>query len=276
MTAALASGVQGRHARIIADLLERDRLLTRYGLLLLALFPIALLLQPIDPRLLADGVDPWVKPAKFLLSLGLFALTTAWLTGYIAPDARSTPMLRANRLVIVGAATFELVYICLQAALGQESHFNRGTPVHAALYALMGIGATLLVAAMLPIALQLMRRPAAGLRPIFVFAIAAGLVLTFALGGGLGLYMGAQTSHAVGVEGQGLPLLGWNRLGGDLRVAHFLGIHAQQAIPLLGLLVRDLDGRTGWTLLIGGIALYVAITLASFAQALSGLPVLAM
>ncbi len=275
MTTAPATRPSGPLARLADDLVAGDRLLARYGFLLLGLFPVALLLQTIDPRLLASGVDPWVKPAKFLLSLGLFALTTAWITGFVASGTRDTPLLRANRRIIVAAATFELAYIIVQAALGEASHFNRDTPLHAALYALMGIGATMLVAAMLPIAGQLVRHPIAGLRPSFHFALIAGLVLTFLLGGGLGLYMGAQTSHAVGPEGQGLPLFGWNRVGGDLRVAHFLGMHAQQAIPLLGLAVRGLDEHHGWALLVAGTLLYCALTLASFAQAVSGLPVLA-
>lgn len=273
---ALLSHRSGALVRLADELFAGDRMLARYGLLLLGLFPVALLLQAIDPRLLSSGVDPWIKPAKFLLSLGLFALTTAWITGFVDVGYREKPLLRANRRVIVAAATFEMAYIAVQAALGQESHFNRGTPLHAALYALMGIGATVLVAAMLPIAIQLVRHPVATLRPPIRFALVAGLVLTFLLGGGLGLYMGAQTSHAVGTEAHGLPLFGWNRTGGDLRVAHFLGIHAQQAIPLLGLSVHGLDERRGWALLIAGTLLYCFLTLATFAQATSGIPLLGL
>lgn len=276
MTMALFSRPSGAFVRLGDELLAGDRMLARYGLLLLGLFPVALLLQFVDPRLLASGVDPWIKPAKFLLSLGLFALTTAWITGFVDAGYREKPLLRTNRRVIVAAATFEMTYIAVQAALGQESHFNRGTPIHAALYALMGIGATVLVAAMLPIAIQLVRHPVATLRPPMRFALVTGLVLTFLLGGGLGLYMGAQTSHAVGTEALGLPLFGWNRAGGDLRVAHFLGIHSQQAIPLFGLSVHRLDERRGWALLIAGTLLYCVLTLATFAQAISGIPLLGL
>ena len=101
-----------------------------------------------------------------------------------------------------------------------------------------------------------------------------GLVLTFLLGGGLGGYMSAQPGHAVGPEGGHVPLFGWNRNGGDLRNAHFLGIHAEQALPIIAALVAGGTTRIRWAVLIGGTALYVAVTLAIFAQAVAGRPLL--
>lgn len=238
----------------------------------LAFAAAALLLQFADPRLLASGVNVWVKPAKFFLSVAVFALTMAWFFGYVRPERRQSRPMRVTVGLLIAAASFELAYIVLQAVRGQESHFNISTPVHMLMYALMGVGAVLLVATTLPLAWEIARRPAKGLASDYVAAVVIGLVLTFLLGGGAGAYMSQHMSHSVGAESGRLFFFEWNRSGGDLRIAHFLGIHAQQAIPLLGFLVAPLAPRIRWALLIAGATGFTALTLALLAQAIAGRP----
>jgi hypothetical protein len=230
----------------------------------------AVALQGFDTRTLESGVGIWVKPAKFFFSTGMFALTAAWFFGYVRPERRGSKLMLGTVAVLIVSATFELVYIGSQAAQALESHFNHGTPFHSMMYGLMGIAAVLLVGTTLPLAWEIARRPAPGVQRSFVAAVVIGLVLTFLLGGGLGGYMSSQAGHSVGPVGGHVPLFGWNRLGGDLRVAHFLGIHAQQAIPMIAAAVAATPARVRWAVLLLGTTGYVALTLAVFAQALAG------
>jgi hypothetical protein len=254
---------------IIAEALQRQRTLTAYGLLLLVLTPLMLLLQQIDTRTF-DDVDVWAKPTKFVFSVGVFALTMAWFFGYVRPARRNAPSLRAIVAIIIAAGSFEIIYISWQAGHGLASHFNKSSTLYEIMYALMGLGAVSLVATSLPLAWEIAQRPAPGLKSQFVGAVVLGLVLCVVLGGGFGIYMAQQPGHAVGLVGGHTLFFGWNRAGGDLRIAHFLGIHAQQAIPILGLLVGTLSPRLRWPTLIGGTVAYAVLDVALFIQAIKG------
>jgi hypothetical protein len=255
---------------LLQSLVERHRILALYGIAMLVLSMLAIAAQAIDTRTLESGVGVWVKPAKFFFSVGIFALTAAWFFGYVRPDRRQSLLMRGSAAVLIAAGTFELAYICWQAAHGLESHFNTSSPFHTIMYALMGVGAVFLVGTTLPLAWEIARRPAAGLQRSFVAAVVIGLVLTFLLGGGLGGYMSSQSGHSVGPVGGHVALFGWNRLGGDLRVAHFFGIHAEQAIPILAALTCGASARVRWLVLSLGTLGYCTITLAVFAQAVAG------
>ena len=259
---------------ILAEVIVRQGTLALYGMALLALSVVAVMLQAIDPRILESGVSVWVKPAKFLSSIGIFALTAAWFFGYVRPERRRSRLMRATVALLIAAGTFELLWIGWQAAHGVESHFNVDTPLSTTMYALMGVFAVLLVGTTLPLAWEIARRPAQGLRPDLVAAVVIGLLLTCLLGGILGGYMSSQTGHSVGLEGGRTFLFGWNRSGGDLRVAHFLGIHAEQAMPILAGLAAEvgLARRARWVVVAFGAATYAALTVAVFAQAVAGQP----
>jgi hypothetical protein len=254
---------------ILRELFHRQRVLAAYGLLLIVLTPFMLTMQAIDSRTF-DGVDVWAKPTKFVFSVAVFALTTTWYFGYVQPDRRSHWRLRGLVAVILAAGSFEIIYISWQAGHGLASHFNHSSVFYEIMYGLMGVGAISLVAAGLPLAWEIWRRPLVGLRADYVAAVVIGLVLCFVLGGGFGIYMSQQPGHNVGSVGGHSLIFGWNRAGGDLRIAHFLGIHAQQAIPLLGLLVTEMSQRLRWRTLIAGSLAYAALAIALFIQAISG------
>jgi hypothetical protein len=256
------------------ELLARQRTLARFGGGLLILAAVTLMLQAIDPRVLASGINVWVKPTKFLFSVGVFALTAAWFFGYVRPERRASWPMRVTVAVLVLTATFELVWIAWQGANGLESHFNNDTVFYDVMFSLMGLFALLLTGTALPLAWEIARRPAPGVPRDFAAAVVAGLVLTFLLGVGFGTAIAMNGAHSVGAEGGAVPIFGWNRSGGDLRIAHFLGIHAEQAIPLLALLLGGLGAAKRRTLLVAGTAAYAAVAFAVYLQAAAGRPLL--
>ena len=81
-----------------------------------------------------------------------------------------------------------------------------------------------------------------------------GLVLTFILSTISGFMLGGNQPPA----GQGLPLLGWH-LQKDIRPAHFLGVHAQQLIPVWGIIAMKFMGTFATTSLFAGSFVYVSL-----------------
>ncbi len=256
---------------MLRTLFSRQPVLAVFGCLNLIGLAVVLGLQGIDPRQL-DGVEVWVKPAKFLLSVGVYSLTLAWFFGYVREERRG----KANmQFVIWGTVLltgFENFWITWQAAHATRSHFNYTTPVAGIMYALMGIAIVTAIVGLLVLAWEIARRPVAGLRPDYTASVVLGLVLTFVLGGGLGGYMASQTGHSVGTVGGHFPIFGWNRHGGDLRVAHFFGMHIMQALPLLMAVVAPLPKPVRWGVLAAGTTASVGITLFAFIQAMNGQP----
>ncbi|MBI5719704.1 MAG: hypothetical protein HZC37_18700 [Burkholderiales bacterium] len=234
----LALATPDRHTRltrplrhVTSELLARERRLTLFAALLLALAVPMAVAAGLDERLLR-GANVWIKPIKFALSIALLALTTAWFVGHLRPERRRSRAMGRIVWLLIVAGSFELGYIGLQAALGQGSHYNVGDPLHAIMYPLMGLGALGLTATQPLLAWQL-RTHADPSRPsAYRLAVRLGLGLTFVFGAGVGMLLSGLQPPDAGAAS--LPVFGWSLQGGDLRPAHFIGIHAGQLLPLAG------------------------------------------
>lgn len=254
----------------------REPYLVMTGLVLaLAMIPTALC-YALDDRTI-NGVNVWLKPLKFQASLGLFAFTLAFFMPMASEAFRRS---WAGRFVVWGfiiPTFYEVLYIAWRASMGEPSHFNVETPMAAILYRLMGLGAVTLTLTAPVLAWGIMRRDAPPADPVYRLAVVLGLVLTFVLGASAGIMMGAGLTHVIGtpVPGDtGWPVLGWLYTAGDLRVAHFFGIHAQQVIPVVGALLIAFVPAMARTGLLAFTALYTLFTLAVLAQALAGMPLI--
>ena len=229
-----------------------------------------ILLSILDSRLIT-GAPAWVKPMKFAISTILYAGTLAWMLSFVTGYPRLVRWI--GGLTALGFLV-ELVGISIQAARGVRSHFNVGTLFDGAIFSLMGTFVMVIWVMNIVTAVLLMRQKMDN-QPL-AWALRLGLLVT-AVGSILGFLMTMPTSgqlaamqagevvsivgaHSVGVAdgGAGLPFVGWSTAGGDIRVAHFVGLHALQIIPLLGIFVnrrfrqRLSDGRRTALVFVGG------------------------
>jgi hypothetical protein len=172
----------------------------------------------------------------------------------------------------------ENILIVVQAARGTKSHFNFTTPLDSMIFGMMGL--MIMFNTMLVFYLAyLYFRAEIDLPKALIWGFRLG-VLVFLFGSIQGGYMSSQTGHSVGLAdgGAGLPLVNWSMEGGDLRIAHFVGLHALQAIPLFALMLVLLQKRfspirpTALTFVFS--ALYFASFTIVFMQALKGKPLL--
>ncbi len=259
--------------KLVRNLWRRNAALTLFGLLFLAaMVPLGLGVL-VDPRGFG-GAPVWMKPTKFALSLGVYALTLAWFSGYARPAFRRSGWAGGATLLVILTSLFELIYIAWRASRGEASHFNFTSHTTALLYNIMGGAAVTLTACSLVFAVGVWR----GDQPIgaaYRVSVISGLLLGFLLGTAVGIILGASGGHWIGgdqSDATGLPLMGWSTTGGDLRIGHFFGLHALQIIPLFGLLVNRLERRLGVALVVVFSPAYAVGVIWLTAQALSGHP----
>jgi hypothetical protein len=195
------------------------------------------------------GHPIWMKPLKFMISFAVYCVTLAWMLSL---------QTRARRLgwwmgtvVAVGVAA-EMVLIVGQVVVrGRQLHFNMSTPADQLIHNIMATTVYVIWAGVLVVAIQLLFDKPGDRALRWSIRLALGTTLGGMLLGNLMFRatpaqqeaeaatgrMDHFGSHSVGVDdgGPGMPITGWSTEGGDLRIGHFLGVHALQAIPLVAL-----------------------------------------
>lgn len=254
-----------------------ERLWIQTAGFLIALIPMTIALVYFDPTQIND-ISIWKKPLKFHVSLSLHVITLAILASRFS-DARRHSL--GVRLLAISSCIFvvlETGVLNLQAARGVPSHYNQIEVLDQILYAFMGIGALILTWPAMALGVRfLLTKPSEKLTPGLKLGAGLGLTLGFtltvALAGYMSMRAGGHWVEAPTTDANGLPIMGWSREGGDLRVTHFFATHLMQALPLAGYLAdrflsnSRLSPKTWvWIAAILG----VSITLLTFWQAMSG------
>lgn len=257
-------------SNVLPELKKRNALLYYAGLVNLIGFVICLPLLILDDRTIT-GINPWIKPMKFFLSVAIYLWTFGWLLNYV----KSTVNRAFISWGILICMAVENIAIVLQAARGVPSHFNFQTYFDGMVFASMGIFIginTFLIAYTLIVFFTKGVSHSSNM----LTAWRAGLFL-FLIGGISGGLMVTHLAHTYGATdgGPGLPFLSWSTVAGDIRAAHFITLHGLQAIPLFAWFASNKTSRPNVTLL-GFFILYTAVCIALHIQALSGRPLISL
>jgi hypothetical protein len=214
----------------------------------------------VDDRLIL-GESVWLKPLKFGFAMGAYTLTLAWLLGKLTKARRVGWWLGT---IFAVAGVLDVGAVAYAAANGTFSHFNQNTdPVARTVQTIFSFGIMPLLLTTLIIAVLLL------------FQRIGDRTLTRALRAGLGLALasmvvalwlstsagatprtvtdanGHQVSmigtHGIGdPDGNGMPVTHWSTTGGDLRVPHFVGMHAIQVLLFIVGVLSILATRAAW------------------------------
>jgi hypothetical protein len=252
-------------ASLLIQLKSRNRILYYFGWLNLAGAVVCIVLtQTTSVEVL--GINAFIKPMKFFISIAALAFTMGWYMVYL----KNQKAVSAYSWVMILTMIFEICVVVWQAANGRLSHFNISTPLYSMLFSLMGIAITVFTLWTLYIGILFCKQK--DFPPLlpqgYIWGIRMGILLfvIFAFEGG---HMAAQLAHSIGGPdgSDGILVLNWSKVYGDLRVTHFLGMHALQVLPLAGFYLL----RSKNQLLVFSIA-WLCFTALIYWQALKGFP----
>jgi hypothetical protein len=243
----------------------------------------------VDPTVIT-GAPAWLKPAKFAASIVIYTITLAWVFTFIREWTRTR---RVVGWITAVTLVVEIAIICTQAWRGTTSHFNVGTVVDGVLFTIMGLAILVQTLSTIAVAVALWRHRFEDMSMGWALRFGVCITIVGALTGGLmtrptpaqleaaraGERMTVAGAHTVGAPdgGPGLAGTGWSTQHGDLRVPHFIGLHAMQVLPLVALLLasRRLSRKVRVRLTLIAAASYAALYVILLIAALRGAPLVA-
>ena len=245
------------------ELRRRNALLFWFGFFNLAVAIVCLVLMPFEETQIL-GVNRWLKPYKFYASVGIMVLTMGWLLYYLD----STKKIRRYSWLIFISMLFENGLIITQAIRNTTSHFNVTSSLNGIIFQAMGIFILIFTITIVLICISFFKQKQFSIPVAYVWGIRLGILffLFFSLEGGMMLGI---MKHTVGGPdgGEGLPIVNWSTQYGDLRIAHLIGIHALQVLPLFGNYIAKTKKQI---IIFSGV--YFLFTSALFLQAMKGIP----
>ncbi len=260
------------------ELNEKDRLLHHFGWILLLSVPVFAAISYLDPGT-AQFANPWFKPIKFAISFATFVWTVSLFLERLRISARPIQWVRR---IMTASVVVEMLCLAIQAFRSANPAAASGLAdwvIQQMTTAMVSVNTAILVGLLAVFCGKRdLIRIADG---AMVLAIRLSIVI-FLAGNAVGGYMLARGSHTVGAPdgGPGLPFLNWSTIAGDLRIAHFIAIHAIQIVPLFAYLLWQMAPRPAIrTRRIGVYAMAAIVAFmvgGTFVQAILAHPVIAL
>jgi hypothetical protein len=217
----------------------KDQLLSQFGWMLVLSVPAFALLAYFNPGTI-HAANPWIKPIKFAISFATFV----WTVSLFLLELRvSKSVITWVRRTIAASVTLEMLCLAAQAWRGVTSTATTTDwLIQQMTTAMVSVNTAILVGLLAAFCGKRERTRIAD--SAMVISIRLSIVI-FLIGNAVGGYMLARGSHTVGAAdgGPGLPFLNWSTIGGDLRIAHFIAIHAIQIVPLFAWLLCQMTPR---------------------------------
>ena len=154
-----------------------------------------------------------------------------WLLFYLDNKKK----VKTISVLIIITLFIEGFLITMQSVRGVPSHFNTADSFNAMVFNVMGIAIVVFTSTAIYAEWLFFKQKRFSIQASYLWGIRLGLLffIVFSLEAG---FMLSRLSHSVGGPdgGSGLPFLNWSTQYGDLRIAHFLGMHSLQLLPLAG------------------------------------------
>lgn len=245
--------VRSRVADLLGRLWSASPPLTAVGLLMLFVAIPSAVGIFVDPRIIT-GAPAWLKPFKFAVSTAVYSLTLAWMFGFLTDWPRTRRVVGWTTAIVF---VLEVAIIDMQAWRGTTSHFNASTTLDRVLFIIMGGAILVQTFVSVSVAVALWRQRFSDRSLGWALRLGMTLTIAGALTGPLmtrptaeqladaraGRGLAIVGAHSVGGPdgGPGLPVTGWSREHGDVRVPHFIGLHAIQVLALIAVGLRRWD-----------------------------------
>jgi hypothetical protein len=239
-----------RAAALLGRLWRTSPPLAAVGTLMLVVAALSLVGVLVDPRIIT-GAPAWLKPLKFAISTAVYSLTLAWVFGWLSDWPRVRRVVGWTTAIVF---VLEVAIIDTQAWRGTTSHFNASTTLDRVLFLVMGTAILVQTFVSVAVAVALWRQRFADRATGWALRLGMTLTILGALTGALmtrptpeqlanaraGGRMTIVGAHTVGARdgGPGVPVTGWSREHGDVRVPHFVGLHAIQALAIVAVALR--------------------------------------